>query len=175
MVSRILNGRQPMPPRVAEIFAEALNVPLSEVLERADMFSETPPKKTLLGLDQDDASLWKPKASEPDSVIDVANAIANSAEAEVWVVHKPSMVLEGIMPGDFVLASPIIKGTNPKPGDTVIARVNDWKVGDARNVLRRYEPPVLVAASTDRDYSGVFIVDGNNVDVLYRIIASWRT
>jgi hypothetical protein len=60
-----------------------------------------------------------------------------------------------------------------RPGDVVIAQVYD-RGGSAKTVLRRFEPPVLVAASMDPEDWRVHVVDGNNVLIRGKVVASWR-
>lgn len=83
------------------------------------------------------------------------------------------MVLAGYLSGDW-LAVDASMSERVKPGDAVVAEVYDNRAGTSKIVLRRYEPPVLIAATIDPDEDRLHVADGVNVVVKGKIVASWR-
>ena len=79
----------------------------------------------------------------------------------------------GYMPGDYMLVD-THASERARAGDVVVAQVYDNAKGSAVTVLRRFEPPVLVAASTDPEDRRVHIVDGVNVVIRGKVVGSWR-
>ena len=80
----------------------------------------------------------------------------------------------GYMPGDYILVD-TNAADRARQGDAVIAQIYDNSAGSATTLLRRFEPPVLVAASMEPDERRVHIVDGTNVIIRGKVVASWRT
>ena len=75
---------------------------------------------------------------------------------------------------DFMLVD-INAAERARPGNIVIAQSYDNQTGSATTLLRRYEPPVLVAGTPDRDQDRlIHVVDNTNVVILGVVVASWR-
>lgn len=174
VVSRVLNGHQEMTPAQAEAFATVLEAPLDEVLEHAGMFSSAGARKAATGFGEADAAPWTGHAPGGRAAEPVAAALGAKPGIDVWRVKTLALALMGYMPEDFVLVD-THQSERARPGDVVIAQVYDWSTGSASTVLRRYEPPVLVAASPDREDWRVHVVDGTNVVIRGKVVASWRT
>lgn len=79
----------------------------------------------------------------------------------------------GYMPGDYLLLD-TLSAERVHQGEVVVAQVYDNARNISTFVLRRFEPPVLVAASASLDDRRVQIVDGVNVVIIGKVIASWR-
>lgn len=71
---------------------------------------------------------------------------AQHPDAKLWRMHGHALDGEGIRAGDFMVVDPSAK---PTPGQLVIAQIYDWASGSPRTVCRIYEPPFLLAASSD--------------------------
>lgn len=173
-VSHILTGRQRMSLDWAKAFAEVLQVPLSIVLEKAGV-TDAPTAQTIApGFAESDATPWVP-GPEPAGareVTTVAQALGGGRPGvDVWRVKGQVMALAGLIAGDFMLID-THQAERVKPGDLVVAQVYNPK--GASTVLRRYEPPVLVAASADPADRQVYVVDGVNVVIRGKVVASWR-
>lgn len=168
VVSRILNGRQRLQPEQAEAFARELEVPLEEVLAHAGVFSTTAARRVATGgfLDSDAAPVTGDGGA--------GRIAAALGPGELWRVKSPAMALAGLLPGDYLLVD-AAAAERCRAGDTVLAEVHDRTAAAAVTVLRRYEPPVLVAASLDPDDRRVHVVDGSNVVIRGKVISSWRT
>lgn len=175
VVSRILNGHQLMKPDQAEVIAEHLEAPLDEVLREAGIFSENAAPVGQPGFAEADVAPFAPeKASGSVAAMVAASVGREGAGVDIWRVKTSAMSLAGYLPGDFMLVD-AHKADQCMAGDIVIAQVYDWQIGSATTLLRRWQPPVLVAASTDPKDEKVHVVDGNNVMIKGKVVASWRT
>ena len=174
VVSRIMNGHQQLTLEQAKIFATELDAEVSDVLLRAGLTDAPVAQAMSPGFAESDAALWVP-GPEPAGareVSSVAAALGGSRPGvDVWRVKGQVMALAGMMAGDFMLVD-THQAERVKPGDLVVAQV--YTRTGAATVLRRYEPPVLVAASADPADGRVHVVDGINVVIRGKIIASWR-
>ncbi len=173
-VSHILTGRQRMSLDWAKAFAEVLQVPLSTVLEKAGVTDAPTAQAVTPGFSESDAAPWVP-GPEPAGareVSTVAQSLGGGRPGiDVWRVKGQVMALSGLLSGDFMLVD-THQAERVKPGDLVVAQVYT-RTGTA-TVLRRYEPPVLVAASPDPADGRVHVVDGVNVVIRGKVVASWR-
>lgn len=171
IVSRIYHGRQSMTPDQAEVFARLLNVPIEEVAERAGLKLPRLGRAAPTGLSESDVTPWRPKGDDPQP--QPPNAESNSgAGRDIWRINTRAMILAGYAEGDWIVVDQHIL---PEAGDVVVAQVYDWEIGSAATVLRRYDPPVLVAASTDPSEWRVHVVDNKNVKIMGVVISSWRS
>ena len=175
LVSRIYVGRQVMTFEQAKVFSEILKVPLNDVLVRAGIADAGTASELKPGFSESDAAQWIPKeGSNEDRSLDIARAHGgDSPGIDVWQVKSRALALAGYLEGDFMLIDTHQRDTC-KTGDTVIAQVYDWNAGAATTILRRFEPPVLVAASADPGEWRTHVVDHNNVVIMGKVIASWR-
>lgn len=180
-VSHILTGRQLMNLHWAEAFAEALNTDVGTILERAGVTSPQVAQQLRPGFADSDAAPWvapkaTPMAPAPPSatrVAALAQALGQRAGVDIWQVRSRAMALEGMLPGDYMLVDTLV-AERTRAGDVVVAQIYDNTNGTATTVLRRHEPPVLVAASPDPEDRRVHVIDGTNVVVRGRVVACWR-
>jgi len=175
VVSRIYTGRQRMSLDWAQAFADTLNVPLDEVLKRAGALDEPRARELQPGFAESDAAVWKGQEPERRRVQNVTQALGlDRLGVDIWQVKGMSMALQGLLPGDMIAVDQHA-AEHVRAGDTVIAQRYDNTRGIAVTLLRRFEPPVLVAASADPDDRRVHVVDGDNVVVRGKVVATWRT
>lgn len=172
-VSHIYSGRQRMSLEWAKVFAEVLQAPLPEVLKRAGVSDEPTARHLTPGFSESDAVSWRPHGADDRQVPAMAVAMGQRAGVDVWQVKSPALSLIGYMPGDFILVD-THAAERARAGDIVIAQVYDNAKGIASTLLRRFEPPVLVAASPEPDDQRVFVVDGTNVVIRGKVVGSWR-
>lgn len=172
-VSHILNGKQRMSLEWAQAFADVLQVPIAEVLEHAGA-AKTVARQVAPGFSESDAAAWIPKGAEDRQVPTMAMAMGQRAGVDVWQVRSAALALMGFMPGDFMLVD-THQSERARAGDVVVAQVYDNAKGGAVTVLRRLEPPVLVAASMTPEDWRVHVVDGVNVVIRGKVVGSWRT
>lgn len=174
VVSKILSGKQRMTLEWAKAFATALQVDVATVLEKAGIADAPTVQAVSPGFSESDAAPWVP-GPEPAGAREVSSVAqvlgGGRPGVDVWRVKGPVMALAGLMSGDFMLVD-THQSERVKPGDTVVAQV--YSPRGATTVLRRYEPPVLVAASCDPSDGRVFVVDGVNVVIKGKVVASWR-
>lgn len=88
-----------------------------------------------------------------------------------WILRTRSLDLRGYLPGDVVIVD---LNARPGAGDVVCAQVYDWQRGRAETVFRIYEPPVLVAASTDAAQARPYVIDDQTVMVRGVVTGSLR-
>lgn len=171
-VSHILNGKQRMSLDWAKAFAEVLQVPLATVLEKAGVADGATAQSISPGFAESDAAAWIPQGmAEAAPVRSVAEALGQRPGVDVWRVKSRAMALAGLVEGDYFLLD-THQSERVKPGDVVIAQI--YSRTGASTVLRRFEPPVLVAASADPAEGRVHVVDGVNVVIRGKVVASWR-
>jgi transcriptional regulator with XRE-family HTH domain len=176
VVSRVYTGRQRMSLELARAFAEALQVPLATVLEKAGAADAPVAQQLAPGFGESDAAPWldAPRPNDPNRAIATALG-ADRPGVDVWRVKGMAMALAGYLMGDFILVE-TPAADRARAGDVVLAQVYRATGRDmtARTILRRLEPPVLVAASADPEDGRVHVVDGVNVLVRGKVISSWR-
>lgn len=176
VVSRIMNGHQEMSLDQAKIIAAQIGVELSELLTRAGLTDAPTAQAFSPGFSESDASAWVPgpEAGLAHEVRSIAQVLGKERPGiDIWRVKSGAMVLGGLLVGDYMLVD-THASERLKAGDVVVAQIYSNATASAVTVLRRFEPPVLVAASADPADARVYVVDGNNVVVMGKVIASWR-
>ena len=173
-VSKILSGRQRMTMDWAKAFATALEVPLADVLERAGYTDAQELHRRPPGMAEGDAAPFAVQEGRQDSTTLAARAFGGDRPGvDIWQVGSEALICMGYREGDYILVD-THKAERARAGDVVIAQVYD-RDGGAKTVLRRFEPPVLVSAGVSPDDHRVHVVDGNNVLIRGKVVASWRT
>lgn len=173
-VSHILTGRQPMTLEWAKAFAETLQVDLGTILERAGVADPQQAQQINPGFSDSDAAPFVagPASGAGNQARTVAELFGGGRPGvDIWQVKSAAMSLAGLLAGDYMLVD-THQAERTKPGDVVVAQV--YSRAGATTVLRRFEPPVLVAASTDPADQRVHVIDGVNVVVRGKVVASWR-
>lgn len=156
----------------AQSFAEVLQVPIDVVLEKAGEIDASKAQALRPGFSESDATAWKGRPEEERRVLPIAKTLGQGPGVDVWQVKSPALSFMGYMPGDFILVD-TDAAERARQGDVVVARV--YERGGATTVLRRYEPPVLVAAGPETEDRRVHVVDGVNVVIVGKITACWRS
>jgi len=174
VVSKIYSGQRSMTLEFAQVFSEVLQVSLAEVLEHAGIASAETAKNVTSGFSEGDAAAWAPSEDDKRQTPTIAEAFGARPGVDIWRVKTGAMALQGFLPGDYMLVD-THQAERAKTGDVVIAQIYDNAKNRATTVLRRLELPVLVAASIDTEDHRVHVVDGVNVVVRGKIVASWRS
>lgn len=183
-LTRIYSGAQELKISEAEELAEILKSPRDEVLAHAGLAQPNmapPPMPAGLSAIRrqqpqgfaSDAVPWVPKPDDPSEkpILNMADTLrAGNAGRDIWRVSSRVMILDGFAEGDFMLVD---QHAEPKAGDAVIAQVYDWDSGSAATVLRRFDPPVLTAASTNPSEWKPLSIE--SVKIMGVVVASWRT
>lgn len=173
-VSNIYTGRQRMSLEWAQAFADVLEVPIDEVLKRAGVMAEDRARPLAPGFAESDALPWQGEGKRANDTQAIALPLGGGRPGiDVWQIKSSALSFMGYMSGDFMLVD-THSADRCVAGDIVIAQKYNAQSGSAATLLRRYEPPVLVAASPDPDCRRVDFVDGNNVLIRGKVIASWR-
>lgn len=172
IVSKILSGKQRMSLAWARAFAASFDVPLATVIERAGLADKPVVQELKPGFAESDAAPFS-YSSESSGVASrsIFVAMGERPGVDVWRVKSRAMELAGLLVGDFILID-THQAERVHAGDIVIAQI--YNPRGATTVLRRFEAPVLVAASADSASGRVYVVDGVNVIVRGKVIASWR-
>jgi len=158
----------------AKAFAKVLRVPLDDVLSHAGVLDGDTPHKIGQGFSESDAVPFAHKRDTDARKTAIVAAFGGDRPGiDAWEVRQPSLAFMGYMPGDVILVDTHLSELT-KAGDVVLAQIYDNGAGGARTVLRRHEPPVLVAFGPDTDDRRVHVVDNNNVAIRGKVIASWR-
>lgn len=89
-----------------------------------------------------------------------------------WRLNSRALELSGYRPGDTLL---VALGETPLAGDVVCAQIYDWPTGKAETVFRIFQPPYLVASTTDPALLRPHAVDGQQVQVKGVVIHSLRS
>ena len=174
VISKIINGSQRMTLDQARAFADVLQVPLAEMVERGGLGDGPTAQQLAPGFSESDVSPWVagPVLSEGRLVTSIANILgADRPGVDIWRMKSRAMALAGYLEGDFMLVD-THAAERARAGDVVIAQI--YSRTNATTVLRRFAPPVLVAASADPADAQVHVVDGINVVIMGKIVASWR-
>lgn len=173
-VSHILNGHQRMSLDWARAFARVLNVTVDEVLRRAGAL-EDPEAQTLRpGFADSDAMPFTGRGGAAEATGTTAQSLGGGRPGiDVWTVRSDALLLRGFLPGDHILVD-THQSERCKSGDIVMAQLYNWQTGTAETILRIYEPPVLVMASAGPAAPMTRVVDGQNVVIKGKVIASWR-
>ncbi len=87
-----------------------------------------------------------------------------------WVMRSRALEHEGYLPGDILMVD---LNVGPKSGDAVCAQVYD-RQGKAETVIRIYDDPFLISASSDPEVRKPLLVDGDRVVILGVVVASFR-
>ncbi len=176
VISRIYHGKQKMTMQQAEAFAKVLDVPLSEVLLNAGIASKETVQELNPGFAESDVAQWvpKPERAEGPDIEAMAKALGGGRNGvDIWRVKSRAMALAGYLEGDYMLVDTHQRDTC-QSGDVVLAQVYDFNVGAATTIFRRFQAPVLLAASADPAEWGVHVVDHNAVVIMGKVVGSWR-
>lgn len=175
-VSHILNGHQRMSLEWAQAFSEVLQVPLATVLEKAGVTTKEVAEQVSPGTTDGDVSLFKPSSghqgAQMTSLLEAMNLSRDGIT--VWRVRTAAMALAGFLVNDWV-ALDTHQSERTKAGDIVIAQAFSAEKGIKTTLLRRFEPPVMVASSVDPSDYRAHVVDNSNVVIWGKVVASWRS
>lgn len=175
VVSHIYQGRQRMSLEWAKAFANVLGVSIDLVLEKAGAVEPAQARTLAPGFAESDTEQFIHKAAQDRHIDAFTKALGcDRPGIDAWRVKSNSMVLGGYLVNDVIVVDTHLANSS-RAGDIVLAQIYNHQTGSASTVLRRLEPPVLIAASPSDDDQGVLVVDGNNVVLIGKVIGSCRT
>ena len=131
---------------------------------------ETSPAPRQEGLSDREAEPYEFTAETAADILPLAALKNGRNGAEFWIMRSRALEHEGYLPGDILLVD---LNATPVSGDAVCAQVYD-RHGNAETVMRIYEQPYLVAASSDPAVRRPLIADDDHVVIRGVIIASVR-
>lgn len=123
------------------------------------------------GFAESEAAPLHPVESSPLQRI-IAVLAAGGANIDPWTLNSPALEGAGYRRGDTLL---VALGENPTPGDIVCAQIYDWAKGRAETVFRMYQPPYLIAATSDAAYLRPHLVDDSKVVIKGVVVHSLRS
>jgi len=159
---------------VAETYVDCLKDKLPDLTVDWLLFGEgTSPigSKAAPGLSEDavpfahGVTVTTEKRNTKTSLIEVL--YPGHPNADVWEVETRAMNMEGILPGDLIITD---LGLAPEVGDVVLAQQTDPETGKSQTLLRRYDPPYLIAHSTDAIFLKPVTVDNVAVIVMAVVV-----
>lgn len=174
VVSRIYVGRQKMTLDQAHVFARILKVPLQDVLDRAGLLASEADAIASPGFSDSEVVPFKGQGAGKDQVDTIARHLGGGKPGiDIWRTVSTSLSFNGFLKGDYLLID-ANQSELCKKGDIVVAQVYDWQTGTAETVLRRFEPPILLAIGGAPEDVKINVVDNQNVVIKGKVIASWR-
>ena len=100
--------------------------------------------------------LRSPVSAAVDAMIDDRDHV------HPWTLRSNALDMAGYRPGDILIVD--LNG-KPSAGDIVCAQLYDWQTGRAETVFRIFEPPFLIAASSEEAFRRPRLVDDNSVAI----------
>lgn len=131
---------------------------------------QTTPPVLARGLAESEAEPYRAIATEDAATRAVAAAKGGRNGIDPWILRSRALENAGYMPGDILMVD---LNAEPRDGDAVCAQVYD-KSGRAETVMRLFEKPFLVAATSDAGLRRPLLVDGERVAVRGVVVASIR-
>lgn len=131
---------------------------------------QTAPPALARGLAESEAEPYRAIAAEDAATRAVAAAKGGRNGIDPWILRSRALENAGYMPGDILMVD---LNAEPRDGDAVCAQVYD-KSGRAETVMRLYEKPFLVSATSDAGLRRPLLVDGERVAVRGVVVASIR-
>lgn len=124
------------------------------------------------GVAEPELAPYRPDADRPDADARLLSALApGHNNAHVFQLRGRALDLLGYLPGDLVIVD---LNATAEPGNVVCAQIYDRQQMRAETVMRLYEPPYLLAQSSDPRYRRPEFVDNRHVVIMGVIIASAR-
>jgi hypothetical protein len=101
----------------------------------------------------------------------IAQAIEGRPNASPWLLKSRALEAVGYFPGDILIAD---QSVSPMAGDVVCAQIYDIKGMTAETVFRLFEPPYLIAASSDASLRKPQLIDNERVLVMATVTETFR-
>jgi transcriptional regulator with XRE-family HTH domain len=101
----------------------------------------------------------------------VAQLSSDGHPVDAWVLKSRALELAGYRPGDTVF---VRLGESALKGDVVCAQIYDWQQRRAQTVFRIFDPPFLLAATTDLELMKPHEIKSENVAIKGVVLHSLR-
>lgn len=110
----------------------------------------------------------KQKSSkDPVDLTDIKRLYKGRNDIGIFIVSGNELNLRGVFPGDIAITSDKIL---PEKGALVVVNIYDDQKISARTEFRVFEPPNVVAVSSDQSIRSALVVDGEHVMVRGTVI-----
>lgn len=124
-------------------------------------FEAPAPDLRQTGFAENDGEPIRAPDAMPSDLREAISALTRGqSAADPWTIKTHALVHAGLLPGDIVIVD---LGLTARPGDVVCAQHYSWAQGSAETIFRIYEPPYLVAASSDPELRRPLVVDDERV------------
>ena len=131
---------------------------------------DTAPPRPVAGLAEGEAEPFIGQTMQT-GLTDLLRTLTGQANGlDPWIMRSRALEGEGYMPGDILLVD---LNASARDGDVVCAQVYD-RAGRAETVMRVFEAPYLVSATTDRQMRKPLLVDNEHVVIRGVVNASLR-
>jgi transcriptional regulator with XRE-family HTH domain len=94
------------------------------------------------------------------------NLLTGREDLVAWTLHSRAIENLGYRAGDILI---VALNETPLIGDIVCAQIYDWTKGKAETVFRQYQPPALIAASSDQRLLKPYLL-GDNALVIKGVV-----
>jgi transcriptional regulator with XRE-family HTH domain len=101
----------------------------------------------------------------------IASLAAPGRAIDPWTLNSRALENAGYRPGDTLL---VALDDPPRVGDVVCAQIYDWTKGGAQTVFRLFQPPYLVAATSDPGLMRPYATSDANVAIKGVVVVSLR-
>lgn len=101
-----------------------------------------------------------------------AHLSAGGKPVDAWTLKSRALELSGYHPGDLLL---VRLGETALRGDIVCAQIYDWSQRQAETVFRIFDPPYLLAATSDISLLRPIEIDRENIAIKGVVLHSLRS
>jgi transcriptional regulator with XRE-family HTH domain len=124
-------------------------------------FGQRPTQGPTEGFGESEASLVElPEGSDIEATVNVLRA--RHANVDAWTLNSRALELAGYRQGDILIVG---LSAPPIQGDVVCAQVYDWNNNRADTVFRIYQPPFLLAATTEPKLMKPYFADDDSTAI----------
>jgi transcriptional regulator with XRE-family HTH domain len=102
----------------------------------------------------------------------VRNLLAGREDSVAWTLHSRAIENLGYRVGDILI---VALNETPLVGDIVCAQIYDWAKEKAETVFRQYQPPALIAASSDQRLLKPYLLGDNTVVIKGVVLHTLRS
>jgi transcriptional regulator with XRE-family HTH domain len=102
----------------------------------------------------------------------IRNLCGNRENVDAWTLNSRAIEGAGFKPGDILLVG---LSETPLAGDVVCAQVYDFTKGRAETIFRLYQPPALIAATSDPSLLKPYLVSDSSVAIKGVVLHTLRS
>lgn len=137
-----------------------------------DLAVSSPAAARAPGLEDAEAAPFRaPESLAPWLAAALDSIRQGRSAADVWQIRSRALEHVGVLPGDLVVVD---LGMRAESGDVVCAQHYEWARASAETIFRIYDPPYLLAASSDPEVRKPLVVDNERVIIKGVMLALLR-